>query len=87
MTLSDILGNIEDLITYNYCMYQNEQFSDKWFYAFITGMRYVNHNMTEISLLTDVFQTWQFDLDFKASFIEREMCNVSEDIPRKFFTS
>lgn len=64
-------------------MYQNENYSDKWFYAFITNMRYVNNSMTEISIITDVWQTWQFELEFKESFVEREMINVSEDIPRK----
>lgn len=74
-------GLFDDLIEYNYCMYQNENYSNKWFYAFITGMEYVNNSMTLVHIATDVFQTWQFDLDFKESFIEREMCAVSEDIP------
>lgn len=73
---------IDNLYEYNYVMYQNENYSDKWFYAFITNMRYLNDNVTEISITTDVFQTWQFDLEFKQSFVEREMINVSEDVPR-----
>lgn len=73
---------IDNLYEYNYVMYQNESYSDKWFYAFITNMRYLNDNVTEISITTDVFQTWQFDLEFKQSFVEREMINVSEDVPR-----
>lgn len=62
-------------------MYQNESYNDKWFYAFITKMEYVNTNMTRIEIITDVWQTWQFDIEFKESFIEREMINVSDDIP------
>lgn len=62
-------------------MYQNESFNDKWFYAFITKMEYANNNMTRIEIVTDVWQTWQFDIEFKESFIEREMINVSDDIP------
>lgn len=73
---------IDNLYEYNYVMYQNESYSDKWFYAFITNMRYLNDNVTEISITTDVFQTWQFDLEFKQSFVEREMIDVSEDVPR-----
>lgn len=73
--------HIDNIITCNYVMYQNENYSNKWFYAFITNMRYVNDGMTEISIETDVFQTWQFDLIYKQSFIEREMINVNEDIP------
>ena len=62
-------------------MYQNENYSNKWFYAFITGMKYLNDNVTEISITTDVFQTWQFDFTFKESFVEREMIAVADDIP------
>lgn len=80
-------GKFDDLINYNYVMYQNESYSDKWFYAYITDLTYVNNGMTLITIKTDVFQTWQFDLDFKESFIDREMCNVLDDIPRKLFTS
>ena len=67
----------EDLLRYNYCMYQNTHYDNKWFYAFITGVKYVNDGMTEVSIETDVFQTWQFDIVYKQSFIERE--HVSND--------
>lgn len=74
--------NFDNLIEYNYCMYQNENYNDKWFYAYITNMRYVNNNMTEIEIKTDVWQSWQFNINFMESFIEREMINVSSDVPR-----
>lgn len=73
--------HIDKLLEYNYCIYQNENYSEKWFYAFITNMRYLNDSVTEITIATDVWQTWQFDLKFKQSFIEREMINVAEDVP------
>lgn len=63
---------IDDILEYNYVMYQNEAYSDKWFYAFITDMKWLNDHTTEIIIKTDTFQTWQFDYTFKASFIERE---------------
>lgn len=75
-------AHIDSLLEYNYCMYQNDNYSNKWFYAFIVNMEYVNDSMTNIYIKTDVFQTWQFDLIYKQSFIEREMINVSEDVPR-----
>lgn len=74
-------GNFEDLIKYNYCMYKNSNYSNKWFYAFIVGMEYKNENCTYIYLKTDVFQTWQFDIIYKQSFIEREMIDVASDLP------
>lgn len=72
---------IDNILEFNYVMYQNSAYSDKWFYAFITGMRYLNDNVTEITIATDCFQTWQFDLEFRQSFIEREMLSTSDDVP------
>ena len=74
--------HIDNILQYNYVMYLNENYTNKWFYAFITNMEYENDFNTRISIVTDVFQTWQFDLVFKQSFIEREMIGVNEDIPR-----
>ena len=65
-------GCIDDIINYNYCMYQNEEYTDKWFYAYIKNMRYINDNVTEITIETDVYQTFMFDIEFKTSFVERE---------------
>ena len=73
---------IDNIIDYDYVMYQNESYSDKWFYAFITNMTYVNDGMTLINIITDVWQTWQFDIDIKRSFVEREMIDSSKDVPR-----
>ena len=67
--------HIDNLLGYNYVMYQNEAYTNKWFYAFITNMEYVNDKMTYITIKTDVFQTWQFDLIYKRSFVEREHVN------------
>lgn len=72
----------EQIMTYDYVMYKNTHYMDKWFYAFITDLHYVNDYLSEINIATDVWQTWQFDLHFKQSFVEREMINVSSDIPR-----
>lgn len=73
--------HIDSLLEYNYCFYQNENYSNKWFYAFIVRMEYVNDNCTNIYIKQDVWQTWQFDLVYLQSFVEREMVNVSDDIP------
>ena len=69
-------AHIDNILTYNYVMYRNDAYLDKWFYAFITKMEYVNDNMTYITIKTDVYQTWQFDMVWKRSFIEREHVNV-----------
>ena len=67
----------EDLLTYNYCMYKNDSYANKWFYAFVADVKYVNDGMSEVTIETDVFQTWQFDLNYMNSFIERE--HVGDD--------
>lgn len=56
----------------NYVMYQNTEYSNKWFYAFITGMEYKNDGATFVTIKTDVIQTWLFDYAVKPSFVERE---------------
>lgn len=80
-------AHIDTIIHYNYVMYKNNNYSNKWFYAFITDMKYINDGVTEITIQTDVFQTWQFDITWKQSFIEREMIAVANDTPRSKFTS
>jgi Caudoviral major tail protein N-terminus len=55
----------------NYLMYRNTFYSDKWYYAWVTEMKYVNPETTELFLTTDVWNTWQFDISFKPCFIER----------------
>ena len=66
---------VDNLYSYNYVMYRNDAYSNKWFYAYITGMEYVNDNVTDVSIATDVFQTWQFDLVYKKTLVEREHVN------------
>lgn len=67
----------EDLLSYTYCMYKNQSYGNKWFYAFITNIEYVNDYCARISIETDVFQTWFFDTQILPSFVER--CHVNDD--------
>jgi hypothetical protein len=68
-------ANFDSLVEYNYVMYRNDAYSSKWFYAYITGMEYLNDNVTAISIKTDPFQTWQFNLTYKPCLIDREHTN------------
>ena len=70
-----IYEDADTLQGYNYCMYQNEQYGEKWFYAFITNITYESNKVSYVYIKTDVFQTWQFDIIWKKSFIEREHTN------------
>lgn len=73
--------HIDNLLDYTYVMYQNDNYSNKWFYAYIAGMNYVNDYRTDVFIKTDVWQTWQFDLQFMQSFVEREHIAKSADVP------
>lgn len=72
-----VMFNAERLYTYDYVMYQNSNYGNKWFYAFIVGVNYVNENCTELVLELDVMQTWYFDYTLKQCFVERE--HVDDD--------
>ena len=67
----------DDIYMCNYVMYQNSAYSNKWFYAFIKDMTFISDSVTEITIETDVIQTWMFDYTVKSSFVERE--HVSDD--------
>ena len=67
----------DDIIGYNYLFYTNTGFTNKTYYCFITGMKYINENATEIYIETDVLQTWMFDITYHPCYIERE--HVSDD--------
>lgn len=66
---------IDNLYGFNYVMYRNTNYSNKWFYAYITGMEYVNDSVTLVKIKTDVWQTWQFNLSRYSCFVEREHVN------------
>jgi hypothetical protein len=70
-------ANIDDLWDSNYVMYNNYNFTNKYFYAFITKMEYVSDRVTDVFIETDVFQTWLFECNLKESFVVRE--HVSDD--------
>ena len=65
----------DEALKYNYVRYQNTAYSNKWFYAFITNYEYKGDDQTNITIETDVMQTWLFDYYVKPSFIEREHVN------------
>lgn len=73
----------EDLYDCNYLMFQNAAFGDKFFYAFITGVEYVNNEVSDISFEIDVMQTYHFDYELGQCFVEREHSetdNIGENL-------
>lgn len=66
-------ASAESIYNCNYMMFQNSNYSTKWFYAFITNIEYVNDKVSNVYFTIDVMQTWfLFDCTLKESFVERE---------------
>lgn len=54
-----------------YMMFKNTSYEDKWFYAFVTDVTWVNNVTWEVSFILDVMQTYYFDFTYEKCFIER----------------
>lgn len=72
-----IKGSMRTFYKCNYMMFQNTSFENKWFYAFIKKIDYVNNSTVEIAYDIDVFQTWFAVPRFNNVFVERE--HVADD--------
>lgn len=66
--------NIERIRDCDYLMWGNPDYNEgnRWRYAFITGMRYVNDGNTEVYFKQDNYQTYMFNFNFTPCFVERE---------------
>lgn len=62
----------------NYMMFKNTAFENKWFYAFVTKVEYINNITWEIEFELDDMQTWFFDYELERCFIEREHSATDE---------
>lgn len=64
----------------NYCAYRNRSITQGWIYCFITDVSYINDNTSEITIETDVFQTYLYatDWDVPACMVERETVREEE---------
>ena len=68
--------SVEELHNINYMIFKNSQYSNRWFYAFVTRLEYKQRNTTYVHFELDVFQTWKWDMDFKPSYVVREHCKL-----------
>lgn len=69
MRMQVLADNIYDC---NYMAFRNTSHGNKWFYAFITGVEYINEKVSEITYELDLMQTYFFDLELGECFVERE---------------
>lgn len=64
--------NSDDIYGINYCIYRN---NNKWFFAFVNTITYVNNSTSLLHLEEDVWQTWGANIAWHACFVAREHVN------------
>lgn len=69
VTIDVPYDNVYDV---NYFMFNNKKYMNRWFYAFVTKIEYVNSSRTRMYFDIDVIQTWMFEIDFQPSYVKRE---------------
>lgn len=62
----------------NYMIFHNTNFLDKWFYAFVLNVEYINNATIEVTYEIDVLQTWLFDFTREKCFVEREHADTDK---------
>lgn len=61
--------NADTLYGINYCMYRND---NKWFFAFVNTITYLNNSTSTLHLKEDVWHTWGEYLVIKPCMVRRE---------------
>lgn len=72
-----ISAKYENCIYANYVAFINPRYGNKWVFAWVTDVKLINPNTTEITIQVDVFSTWYSRFNLNEAFIERE--HVSDD--------
>lgn len=60
------------LIGATYMRFKNTSFENKWFYAFVTKVDYVNNLTTEVQFQIDKIMTWMGTFTLNEAYIERQ---------------
>lgn len=64
-----------DCLQANYMAFQNYDYSNKWFFAFIDSVEFSSPASTIITFTVDVFSTWFRNVTVKPCFVVREHVN------------
>ena len=67
-----IQDSYSELYTCNYMMFKNTSFENKWFYAFVDRVVYVNDVTTDVYYTVDNLQSWWGNWKPDACWIERQ---------------
>ena len=65
----------DDAIKSNYIAFQNKDYSNKWFFAWIDEVNFIGEENTEIKYTIDAWSTWYNEWTAKTCFVEREHVN------------
>ena len=67
------------LLGCNYIAFQNTNYNNKWYFAFIDKIEYINDGVSRVHYTVDIFATWWSYWSPKACFVFRE--HVNDDTP------
>lgn len=67
---------VGSLNSVNYMAFKNTDLNNKWFYAFVRKVEYVNNITSDIYYDLDYAQSYMFDVAFTYSYVEREHAAV-----------
>ena len=60
------------MIHAQYMRFKNNGFVNKWWYAFVTDVNYINNNTTEVQFELDPLMSWMGDFTLSECFVERQ---------------
>lgn len=73
-----IQATMREMAEVNYLMFKNTSFENKWFYAFVTRIDYINNDVCNIYFELDVMQTYLFNITPQYCYIERQHTRTDE---------
>ena len=62
----------------NMLRFKNTAYEDKWFYAFIVNVSYVNNVTSRITYVMNEFQTWFSNVDYDTCTVLREHLSIED---------
>lgn len=65
-------SNIANLYNCDYMRFKNTSFENKWFYAFVTAVNYINNATTEVVYQLDPLMTWMGVFTLQKCYVERQ---------------
>lgn len=65
----------DECVEANYIAFQNYQYNDKWFFAWITKVEYINDGTTRLHFRVDIWSTWVDYWETRPCFVKREHMN------------